>query len=211
MSIYSRVNYRKIYEDNFGPIPTDENGRTYEIHHIDGDHNNNSLINLQLVSIEEHYNIHLTQKDYGACSAIMLRMNLTPDEISSKVRELQKKRISDGTHNFLGDNNPVYRKIKEGTHHLLRKEDGSSLSSDRVKKGTHNFLGDTNPVYKMREQGIHPFQDPNFQKNRVLNGTHNFLGENSPTQLLWSCPHCNRSGKGKSNYVRYHGDNCKNR
>jgi len=34
MSIYRKTNYRKIYEDHNGPIPVDEDGRTYEIHHL---------------------------------------------------------------------------------------------------------------------------------------------------------------------------------
>jgi hypothetical protein len=33
--------YRKIYEQNYGHIPKDSAGRTYEIHHIDGNHKNN--------------------------------------------------------------------------------------------------------------------------------------------------------------------------
>ena len=37
MDIYQK-NYRKIWVERHGPIPLDENGRTYEIHHIDGDH-----------------------------------------------------------------------------------------------------------------------------------------------------------------------------
>ena len=38
--------YRKIYEENFGPIPKEPNGRSYEIHHIDGNHSNNDPSNL---------------------------------------------------------------------------------------------------------------------------------------------------------------------
>lgn len=55
-------NYRKIWEDNFGPIPKDENGRSYEIHHKDGNTENNDLSNLMCVSIKEHYDIHYKQK-----------------------------------------------------------------------------------------------------------------------------------------------------
>jgi len=34
MRIYSHKFYRKIYEQHYGPIPVDSDGRTYEIHHI---------------------------------------------------------------------------------------------------------------------------------------------------------------------------------
>jgi hypothetical protein len=65
MSIYSdlqrrKVNYRKIYEQHFGPIPKDNHGRSYQIHHIDGDKNNNNIENLLCLSIEAHYQLHLS-------------------------------------------------------------------------------------------------------------------------------------------------------
>jgi hypothetical protein len=67
--------YRKIWEKHFGEIPIDENGRSYEIHHIDGNRKNNSIKNLKCVSIEEHLQIHLDQKDEAAIHAITIRMN----------------------------------------------------------------------------------------------------------------------------------------
>ena len=55
------MNYRKLWEDANGPIPTDELGRSYEIHHIDGNRKNNCLSNLMCVSLDEHYEIHSKQ------------------------------------------------------------------------------------------------------------------------------------------------------
>ena len=64
MCIYCGTkHYRKIYQNHVGPIPKDETGRTYEIHHIDGDRENNDPNNLLCVSIKEHYDIHETQGD----------------------------------------------------------------------------------------------------------------------------------------------------
>ena len=47
---YSKRSYRRIYEKHHGKIPKDSDGRSYEIHHIDGDHNNCDISNLKLVS-----------------------------------------------------------------------------------------------------------------------------------------------------------------
>lgn len=83
-------NHRYIWIKEFGPIPKDENGRSYEIHHIDGNNKNNNLDNLKLVTIEEHYKIHESQQDWGACMLIAKRMQLPPDHLS-KI-QLGKKR-----------------------------------------------------------------------------------------------------------------------
>lgn len=46
--------YRRIYEQHYGPIPKDEFGRPYHIHHIDHDHNNNDPSNLMAMPVAEH-------------------------------------------------------------------------------------------------------------------------------------------------------------
>jgi hypothetical protein len=79
--------YRKIWEEHNGKIPVDDKGRTFEIHHIDGNRNNNDISNLLCVSIEEHYAIHLRQGDWNACLRMSERMNLTQEqktELASK-------------------------------------------------------------------------------------------------------------------------------
>lgn len=78
-----KVNYRKIWEENFGEIPKDDEGRSYEIHHKDGNRENNNINNLSCLSIQEHYNIHYKQGDYGACVMIAKRMSLPPEHLSN--------------------------------------------------------------------------------------------------------------------------------
>jgi len=78
-------------------------------------------------------------------------------------------------------------RVRAGTHHLLRRADGTSHATDAVKNGTHNFLGGT--------------IQRKVNKRMLDDGTH-------PAKQLWTCVHCNVSGFGKSNYARYHGDNC---
>jgi hypothetical protein len=117
--------YRKIWVDHYGPIPKDKNGRTYEIHHIDGDNTNNKIGNLKCISIEEHYKIHYEQGDYAACLRIMTRMKLAPEEKSNLAKLSNKKRFLENNHPFI---DPLVReKIKQRT-------------SEKIADGTFIFL-----------------------------------------------------------------------
>lgn len=80
------MNYRKIWESANGPIPKDNEGFSYEIHHIDGNHKNNSLDNLKLVTIREHLQIHLEQEDWFAAALIAKRIGYGPDYTSELQR-----------------------------------------------------------------------------------------------------------------------------
>lgn len=120
------ADYRKIYESHNGPIPIDDNGRTYEIHHKDGDHKNLSPDNLIAVTLQEHYDIHYSQGDYGACFYMAKRLKISPGEKSELARKAALKRVAAGTHNLVGDSNPVHKtnkeKLENGTHIMLIKE-----------------------------------------------------------------------------------------
>lgn len=74
---YKTKNYRKIWSNNNGPIP-----EGCEIHHIDGNHNNNHISNLQCVTLQEHFDIHISQGDFHAAALIAHRMKLPKDYIS---------------------------------------------------------------------------------------------------------------------------------
>lgn len=74
-------NYRKIWEKHHGSIPLDELGRKFDIHHIDKNRNNNSIDNLQALSIQQHYDVHYKQQDWNACTLIRKRLTLTQQEI----------------------------------------------------------------------------------------------------------------------------------
>lgn len=82
--------YRRIYKKHYGFIPKDENNRSYDIHHIDGNKKNNDINNLVALSIQEHYDIHLKQNDWGACLALAKRMKIDSKyiaELSSKTNK----------------------------------------------------------------------------------------------------------------------------
>jgi hypothetical protein len=189
--------HRLIYEKHFGPIPVDEYGRTYDIHHIDGNHSNNEPFNLKAVTIQEHFDIHKSQGDWSACLIMSHRMKLSPSEISELARKNQLRLAEEGKHNFLGgvvQSRSNQRRLKNGTHHLLKREDGSSVSSDCVKKGKHNFL--------RRSDGTSQSKDTQQQQLRA--GTH-------MNQRPWKCAHCGKSGIGVSNEVQHHRKYCENR
>lgn len=129
-----KVNYRRIYESYHGPIPKEADGRTYEIHHRDGNHENLSPDNLVAVTLKEHYNIHYSQGDYGACFYMANRMKLSASEKSELARQAALKRVENGTHNLSGENNPTHRRVVDGTHNFFK------LNDTRLSEGTHNFL-----------------------------------------------------------------------
>jgi hypothetical protein len=150
--------HRKIYENHFGPIPKDLNGRTYDIHHIDGNHSNNDPNNLKAVSIQEHYDIHHAQEDYGACIALAKRMKITPEARAELARAQQLERSRKGVHHFLGGDisrRAAIDRVNNGTHNLL----GPDLQKKRVAEGTHPFQGgeiQRRTQKRLKELGTHP-------------------------------------------------------
>jgi hypothetical protein len=198
MSIYrkqkrTKVNYRKIYQDNFGPIPKDEYGRTFEIHHIDGDNWNNTPSNLKALSIKEHYELHKSQGDHAEAWAIGCRMKISPDELSNLAHLSNIKTMNSGVNPF---SNPAIRmkgtiaarevhleKIKNNEFHLQSGVIQSKASQERVSNGTHNMLGSS------------------MNESMIKNGSH-------PSKIIVTCPHCNKSG-GKPGMMTRHFDKCR--
>lgn len=91
------MNYRRIWEAQHGQIPVDEKGRRYEIHHIDGNHENNLIDNLKCLSIEEHYKIHLNQGDLVEAALIAKRMKqiITAKKLLEQARQEGKLTLQD--------------------------------------------------------------------------------------------------------------------
>jgi hypothetical protein len=199
------MNYRWLYEKNYGKIPLDEFGRSYQIHHIDGNRANNCLENFKCVSIQEHYDIHYYQGDYGACLKIAEKMYKTHEELSELATLLNLKKMQNGTHHFLDKK--------------WRSEKAKKSAKTRINKGTHHFL---DPEFqkemskrgnkKQIELGTHPFFNEEMRikarkkmKEKFDNGTHGLLIFN---KIKYICPYCDKQGNGPT-MKRWHFENCK--
>jgi len=141
-------------------------GRSYEIHHINGDKTDNRPENLAALTIQEHYNIHYAQSDWMACYRIAQRMEKSPQELSELASIAARERVAKGTHHLLGGK-IQRRQVANGTHLFVR----DNPSPKCVVAGTHNFLG-----------GVH-------QHILLANGQHN-------TQEKHICPNCQKEGYG---------------
>lgn len=130
--------YRKIYTQNFGSIPKDGTGRTYDIHHQDGNHSNNSPENLRAVTIQEHFDIHYSRGDWLACQKMAIRMKTSPEEISRLGSLAQRKLVAEGKHNLLSgeiQRRSALRRAADGTNPFS----GPANNNKRVAAGTNPF------------------------------------------------------------------------
>lgn len=162
----TKVNYRKIYEDSFGAIPHDELGRRYDIHHIDGDDNNNDLSNLIAVTIEEHYKIHHSQSDWGACYFMAIRMNSDPEKISESARKYQLS---------LGENHPSKREENRARW----RGDGSPSKSEKNRQARREYQLSLGDKHSLRSDAYRKSQSSKMSgKNNITFDHTVYLWEN---------------------------------
>jgi hypothetical protein len=180
--------HRKIWYDNFGDIPVDENGISYEIHHINGNHNDNRIENLACVSITEHYEIHYNQGDTYACAAILRRMKNRLEYFENKQSNMEYNKES---HPMYGKNHTEETKLKISQNH-------------------YDVSGKNNPMY-----GKTHTEETRLKISRNRKGKLKGVPKSEETRKKMSesiktltCPHCNKSARGNS-MKRWHFDNCK--
>lgn len=149
--------YRKVYERYYQASLLDG----IDIHHIDGNHNNNDPTNLQAVTLEEHYNIHKSQNDYYACFMISQRMEIKPEDWHRMAQENGRRSAIKNRDNGIGltvwaKNNPELaqqQRSKAGKIggkiaaeqnlgiHRFTKEEKISIASKGGKKSAELGLG----------------------------------------------------------------------
>lgn len=183
-SIYEK-NYRKIWESYNGPIPIDEYGRTFEIHHIDGNRQNNDIQNLLCLSIEDHFKIHYEQEDHSACFKIAERLMLSSEERSSLQSKLMKKQWEDDK----------FRTKMIAIH----KQRFANMSAEEKKRYGDSSRGLKRDPVAYKIGAAKRLSDPDFTNklSKACKGKRKII----------ECPHCGLKGGG-GNMKRYHFSNC---
>ena len=92
---YTKI-HRRIYENYYKCclLPY------IEIHHIDGNHDNNLIENLLAITVQEHYEIHKAQGDYAAAAFIATRANVSYQERAELNRAQALKNTAAGISGF---------------------------------------------------------------------------------------------------------------
>lgn len=207
-------NYRKIWSDHYGPIPFDEKGITYDIHHIDGNRKNNDITNLIAVSIKEHFEIHFKQGDFEACSAIKLRMDdfnfkgyERSEEVKQKISKFQKERkrnpLSEETKRKIGESRKGKKHTDETRNKLSKFHKGKKLSEESRKK-----LSEYKKGKRLSDEHKRKVSE-SLKGRKVTEETKMKLSKKQKgiREQKLECPHCKLVG-GATNMKRYHFDNC---
>lgn len=211
----SRAKYRAMWVRENGPIPIDDLGRPYDIHHIDGNKDNNCIANLQAVSIQDHYTIHYSQGDYGSCWAISLRLDMPVNEREELLKKAAAKRVGARRPDIIGDKNPMRNpEVVKKIRHLLTGKKRSDKQKENCKTA----------ALKQRENKIECeycsklSSSSNYIRWHGKNCSHNPQGSavnrktnfnsNNPSLTKIMCEFCGIMA-GKGNYAKWHGKNCR--
>jgi hypothetical protein len=155
--------YRSIWIKHHGPIPKDCMGRPYDIHHIDGNRQNNSINNLIAIPIHIHYAIHYEQKDWMAAHALSLRMQMSEEDRSDIIKKMSeskkgKKHTEESKKKCArpGHLNGMYnKKHSKETIELMkknRKGKGTGRKNQIYKNNFKPMFGDKNPASRTVSQ-----------------------------------------------------------
>lgn len=136
------MNYRKIWEQVHGQIPKDEQGRTYDIHHIDGNRKNNSIENLICLSLEDHYKIHLKQFEETNSEKEFRSLVFLSNRIGKKVENLTGWTVSQETREKIRNTLKGKKRPPEVVQKVKEKLIGFKWSEEDIKsrsEGLKNF------------------------------------------------------------------------
>lgn len=201
------ASYREIWKNENGAIPKDSDGVSYEIHHIDGNRKNNAIDNLKCVSIEEHFNIHISQGDLSAAMRILTKINTLKKNLDIGITpsSLAQYMMTNGLGVWSNESKQkaleTKRRTKKGYCH------NPELQSKGGKIG--GKIGGTNAQATLKELEMNfyskEFQSEMGKKGGAIAGKMQ-KGREKPIVL---CPHCGKTGGGQALMNRWHFDNCK--
>jgi hypothetical protein len=161
------MNYRKIWEQVHGQIPKDEQGRTYDIHHIDGNRKNNLIENLICLSLEDHYKIHLKQFEETNSEKEFRSLVFLSNRIGKKVENLTGWTVSQETREKIRNTLKGKKRPPEVIEKMKGKLTGIKWSEEHIKsrsEGLKNFYKKND--YESRSEWRKNISEAN--KGRIL-------------------------------------------
>ena len=123
--------HRMIWEDYYGfPIP-----KNYEIHHKDGNKENNCIMNLQLIRKTEHASLHKKGQNHGIFGE--------NHPYYGKKRPEHSKKMSSKNNPFYGETHSDESRQKMSEFHK-----GKILSDEHKQNISKAMSGENNPRWK---------------------------------------------------------------
>ena len=135
-------------------------------------------------------------------------LSILKPETMQKVRLINSQR---GQQQFIDGTSPLLRpEVKEKTRNITKNRISGLVADNKHGYQNKDLL---NRVTKHNRELIErnefhtqqldfKLHQSNTQLNLVQSGNH-------MTQVVWECENCGKSGKGMSNYTRWHGNSCK--
>ena len=191
-----QVDYRKIWEDYHKQvIPKDEKGRSYEIHHIDGNRANNLIENLLCVSIEDHWKIHIEKGEIGAANLIAKRFN----QIYKSGWHHSKSTIEKMSRSHKGLNT-WSKGVPRGPQDQLECPYCAKVGGNSGMKKYHFDNCLSKPGNEHLSRSLKEAEKVRYRKPKAK--------ITKPQKV--QCPHCKTTGDPRP-LKRWHFDNCKNK
>ena len=128
-------NYRKLFERHHQCSLLSG----VDIHHIDGNHENNNIYNLQAVTLEEHYEIHKNKKEYYSAYLIGKRLKIKPEDWELMTIKNGRKSAIQNMNNGVGLT--VWAKNNPELSHKILSDSGKKggIKAVNEKLGFHSF------------------------------------------------------------------------
>ena len=199
--------YRKLWIKHNGPIPVDEYGVSYEIHHVDGDRSNNELSNLRCLSISEHYQVHFDQGDFQAALLILEKINNV--EQLRLIGHTPKTLAAYMVENELGlwSKSAKQKAIQTKRDRKVGFCHDSKWASIGGKVGGAKGAAAANEIHKANRTGFYSSENQSvYGKLGGKAAAPKLLGLQKEKVV---CPHCGKVGGGQALMNRWHFDNCK--